>query len=93
MTAQLQNLRDLLAKSSKLASYSGRGMTSRQTILVEIYQAPAASGITFFCTSGENKDHSELCSQHSAQCCGGLGKNQALHSRTFSLCRYSLGIE
>jgi len=39
-----------------LVSYRGKGMTSKQEVLVEVYQAPQGSGITFFCVSGENKD-------------------------------------
>ncbi len=53
---QAINLHHMLAASPKLASYSGRGMTSKQDILVELYQAPPGSGITFLCTTGDQKD-------------------------------------
>lgn len=50
------DLKQILNSAPKLVSYRGKGMTSKQEVLVEVYQAPPGSGITFFCVSGDNKE-------------------------------------
>lgn len=55
-TAVTGDLRKLLADSATLATYRGKGMTSKQEVLVELHQAPAGSGITFLCTTGDERD-------------------------------------
>jgi UDP-3-O-[3-hydroxymyristoyl] N-acetylglucosamine deacetylase len=50
------DLRKLLNESPQLASFKGKGMTSKQEVLVELHQAPAGSGITFLCTTGDERD-------------------------------------
>lgn len=47
------DLRQILDSAPKLASYRGKGMTSKQEVLVEVYQAPIGSGITFFCVNND----------------------------------------
>ncbi|MBU6453200.1 MAG: UDP-3-O-acyl-N-acetylglucosamine deacetylase [Cyanobacteria bacterium REEB67] len=42
------DLKALLAGATKLASYEGMGLTSKQMVKVELYRAPAGSGITFY---------------------------------------------
>ncbi|CAN5618667.1 UDP-3-O-acyl-N-acetylglucosamine deacetylase [soil metagenome] len=49
------NLRQLLDSSPKLVTYRGKGMTSKQEVLVEVYQAPPGSGITFLCVNFEKE--------------------------------------
>lgn len=48
------DLRQILDSAPKLASYRGKGMTSKKEVLVEVYQAPLGSGITFFCVNSDN---------------------------------------
>jgi UDP-3-O-[3-hydroxymyristoyl] N-acetylglucosamine deacetylase len=45
---EVVDLKALLAGASKLATYEGKGLTSKQQVKVEIYAAPAGSGIVFF---------------------------------------------
>ncbi|MBP6746968.1 UDP-3-O-acyl-N-acetylglucosamine deacetylase, partial [bacterium] len=50
------DLKQILNSAPKLVAYRGKGMTSKQEVLVEVYQAPPGSGITFFCVAGDKKD-------------------------------------
>lgn len=55
-----EDIKKALDPGSKLASYKGRGLTSKQDILVELYRAPEGAGIVFFMPNAQDQDKKGL---------------------------------
>ena len=47
-TSEAVDLKEVLDGHAKLASHEGMGLTSKQKVKVDIYQAPEGRGIVFF---------------------------------------------